>query len=446
MITRTLSSHTLPSPASADHEHNSQRTELNGGRGGNVTFRSSSSATSSLENIHAIAGTKEAVDHIVHDPIASGFLFKYCDTHFCSENMRFVIEIDRFQDQFLRDRAAWPKCNWKLIDAEIDLKNTVLTQENFDIEHDFIAPLKDGSLIPAELWPSRILSREAVIESLRRIWDTFLVKDATYWICIPSTAFMNTMRRIKMIHIYGKEVFMEALIDPIKTIEKDIYPRFLLSDDYRLLLSCIHVTDKPCATNLKLSKPPFIILQRYQLKEIEKNLIKFNLNDLIDDQILYTEFLKYLEKIVSSENLLCLRAIRIFKEVTTSLLPLERAKSFDQAWIVYRYFIASGAPYEISISYRKKKEVMRKLADPQLNIFDAIESSALSALRSHFTNYIATKEYHELFRVVISKRHSITAVASAPVPTGKISTVKLPSAKSNDENWPFFRTNCFSMR
>lgn len=413
--------------------------------GHSITIRSTSSGAS-VHDLSVLTGvTRDAIDHIVHEPLSSGFLSKYCDNHFCSENIKFITEIDRFQDQFLRDKVSWTRGSWRTIDVEIDIRNAAFSDSNFDIDRDFIAPLKEGRLIPAELWPSKILSREAIVESIIKIWDTFLAKDAKYWICIPSSALMNTMRRIKLLHIYGKEVFMEALKDPIKTIEKDIYPRFLVSDEYKLMMSCLKnfAEPSPAASNLKLSKPAFIILQRYQLIEIEKNLIKFTLQDLIDDQILYGEFLKYLEKIVSSENLLCLRAIRIFKESFLSTIPTEKSKAFDNAWIVYRYFIASGSPFEISISHRKKKEVMRRLADPHLHIFDSIEQSAFSALKTHYSSYVMTKEFNELYRIIVHKRNSITAPAPPIMSAGsRASSLKLPPTKDNSE----VKAGCFSMK
>ena len=33
-----------------------------------------------------------------------------------------------------------------------------------------------------------------------------------------------------MLHLYGPHVFEEAVIDPIKTMKKDVLPRFVVSD------------------------------------------------------------------------------------------------------------------------------------------------------------------------------------------------------------------------
>jgi hypothetical protein len=412
-------------------------------RGQTVTFRSTSSRET-LPDVSLIAGlARDAIDLIVHDPLSSGFLRKYCDKHFCSESIKFITEIDRFRDQFIRDRLNWSSNkSWRTIDEELNLSKTVFTEENFNSDRDFLAPLRNRTLVSPSDWPSEIISYEATIESIIKIWDRFLRKDAPYWICIPYSALLNTMRRIKYLHIYGSEVFMEALKDPIKTIEKDIYPRFILSEEYRLMLNCMRIfnEESPNPRSLKLSKPPFVILQRYQLIEIEKNVIKFTLQDLLEDQILYTEFLKYLEKVIASENLLCIRAVRMFKDSMFSQIPHERAKSLEYAWIVYRFFIASGSPYEISISHREKKEILRHLADPPYPIFDSIEQSTLTALQTHFAAFSLTKEYQELYHLVTTKRNAITSTPALMTASSRLS-MKLPSVNYGEN----VRSSCFSM-
>ena len=35
---------------------------------------------------------------------------------------------------------------------------------------------------------------------------------------------------MQLLHLYGPQVFEEAVIDPIKTMKKDVLPRFVVSD------------------------------------------------------------------------------------------------------------------------------------------------------------------------------------------------------------------------
>ena len=64
-------------------------------------------------------GLKDSVEYHLHEPISAGFLLKYCEAHYCSENMRFITEVDRFKDHFHRDRSAWPLTPWKQLDLDL---------------------------------------------------------------------------------------------------------------------------------------------------------------------------------------------------------------------------------------------------------------------------------------------------------------------------------------
>lgn len=105
----------------------------------------------------------------------------------------------------------------------------------------------------------------------------------------------------------------------------------------------------------------------------------------------------------------------------------------EYALLIYRYFIAHNAPHEISVSYRKRKDVMRALgksrtpckvillspglppsrhlvdintADPQLDTFDGIEASAMSALQVHFTNFKVTPEFLNASKQLLVRKNS----------------------------------------
>lgn len=359
---------------------------------------------------------RDSVDFVLHDPLSSGFLSKYCDQHFCSENMRFIVDIDRYEDQFHRDKKSWPKKHWRELDVELNIINNTIEMKNADYNFDesFFFPLINGEYISPQTWPSNVISRDSIQETVIQIWETYLAKDAKYWICISLNILLNTIQRIKHIHLYGKGVFAEALFDPVKTIHRDIYPRFITAEEFRLMKQYIATAESlPNASKLKLAKPPSIIFSRYNPRDIERGEIAFTLQDLVEDHILYSEFLKYLEKIVSMENLLCLRAIHIFREAITSKNRELKASAVDHAWTIYKFFVAAGSSYEISISYALRKDLMRKLADPTTSMFEAMEQSALSALRTHYQTYTTTKEYGELGKVCVARRASVVAASSA---------------------------------
>lgn len=403
---------------------------------------------------------EESVEYVLQDPISSGFLLSFCDSHYCSENMRFLIEIDRFKDQFMRDKKAWDrKKNFLNYDAELGIIKPEI--EEVDLEGLFMSQLNSPDFIPVETWPSDLINRESIREYLVRIFNMFIVNDAKYWICMPHSCLVNTLKRIKHIHVYGREVFGETVIDPIKTIRRDIFPRFIVSEQYKLLSTYKSSLDHlPQGNKLRLTKPNYVILQRYALAEIITKSVKFTLADFIDDRFLYSEFNKYLEKIVSCENLYCVRAIRVYKELyknyltmaqggassgpgkdyapdgksisvktsttgtlrgdfnstknnlykvipTANRIQLEEHRRIilEYAWNIFKFFVAPGSAFEISVAYRIKKEVMRTLANPQLHTFDNIERSAYSSLKVHYSSFVNTKEYTALYDSILKNKH-----------------------------------------
>ena len=66
---------------------------------------------------------------------------------------------------------------------------------------------------------------------------------------MPAHVEKNTKRRIELFDLYGPEVFSEALLDPIKTMHKDVLPRYLVSPCYieikarmeKLKVCCVHI-------------------------------------------------------------------------------------------------------------------------------------------------------------------------------------------------------------
>ena len=64
------------------------------------------------------------------------------------------------------------------------------------------------------------------------------------------------MFRLRHLHLYGREVFTEATIDPLKTVNKDVLPRFLVSGFYQDLDRRLKsIVTLPAATDFTV-KPP----------------------------------------------------------------------------------------------------------------------------------------------------------------------------------------------
>lgn len=427
--------------------------------------------TNQNQNLNSVGIGGDDLDFYLHDPICSGFLSLFCDNHLCSENMQFIMEIDRFKDFFHRDLKAFNRkrrhrkdedeIETELIDDKIstngDDKNVnilsvlnrlnnkennltkytnINTQINIrHLESEFSVLLNSPNFISKENWPSEIINKDAVQAHLIYIWDTFMHQESKYWICLPYNLFISTLDKMCSIHIYGPNVFNDALLDPAKTIQKDIYPRFLYSQEFKLMKKYIEIIKTiPLARDFKYVPPRYaIVFKRYSLNALQRNDVRYTLRDLIDDTILFPEFMKYLQQVFSSENLLCVRAIVMFKESIDIKILREKNKGkkqkeedrrrmshshshshlddekkdineivMENAWNVYRYFVAPSSPYEVSLAYHYKKNVMRSLANPTKNMFDEIENSALSALKTHYNNFLGTKQYAALNDLVLS--------------------------------------------
>lgn len=122
--------------------------------------------------------------------------------------MLFVVAVDRFRDYFHRDLTAFSNKPWRILDADLNLITP--EQEDSDNEDQFLSELRRPEFIEEGKWPSKILNKEAVRTAMLTIWDKFLSDRADYQICIPHSALLMTMRRLRWVHVYGQEVFAEV--------------------------------------------------------------------------------------------------------------------------------------------------------------------------------------------------------------------------------------------
>eukprot|EP00595_Chromulina_sp_UTEXLB2642_P003028 CAMPEP_0196761198 /NCGR_PEP_ID=MMETSP1095-20130614/369_1 /TAXON_ID=96789 ORGANISM="Chromulina nebulosa, Strain UTEXLB2642" /NCGR_SAMPLE_ID=MMETSP1095 /ASSEMBLY_ACC=CAM_ASM_000446 /LENGTH=191 /DNA_ID=CAMNT_0042110431 /DNA_START=582 /DNA_END=1153 /DNA_ORIENTATION=+ len=110
-------------------------------------------------------------------------------------------------------------------------------------------------------------------------------------------------------HLYTFQIFDEALLDPIKTLRKDVLPRFLHSEHYKRLVShCSHIYPLPSLKEFTFQMPSTAKVLQWPDEQLTlENLRNVDWYVLLHDYILFGQFLKYTQSIVSSENLLCAR-------------------------------------------------------------------------------------------------------------------------------------------
>jgi hypothetical protein len=341
-----------------------------------------------------------SIENLIHEPIHSGYLLAFSESQHCSENVKFCIEVDRLRDFFALDRKIWTHGkSWKRLDAENGIPSTDLSsgaQIYEEFRRDVISGIS-GAVISSATWPSRKSPRDTIECAVRFIWENYLDVDAPEQICISSPVLVNTILRIRLIHVYGSLAFDEALMEPLKTLRRDIQPRFNSSPYFarlRARLKSIEVL--PSAAELIIPPPFPTILERYSEEEINSGSVLFTLDDLLHDECLYREFFVYMSAQVSTENLLCYRAIEIYKDFFDDN-ELNKTDIEDWAWTIYRFFVAANSSYEISVSYKKRKEIMSRLVSPGELLFERVQASAKSALKQHFEQYQLTAAYAALW-------------------------------------------------
>ena len=221
-------------------------------------------------------------------------------------------------------------------------------------------------------WPSIYLSESAVKEKIDLIVEKFISDDAPFQICFPSAVLERTNARMKRVNIYGPQTFEEALLDPLKTMRRDILPRFtrskFFSDMVERMASIEHL---PSASELDTPVPP-TKLKFDSLDELPLDR-RFHLKEVVECRHLFQCFLAYTQKCFCSENLICYRMVTLFEERVEAKEPCS-----DIAWSIFRYFVAEGSAYEISIEFAKRKAIMLDLAKPKAHTFEFVKKSSLN--------------------------------------------------------------------
>lgn len=342
-----------------------------GGLATNTSGEDSFSASNVLEvdSIYRSSINGSGIEFLVKDPICRGFLLAFSQECYNAENMLFLIEVEKFREALKPDKALWPG-NYKEID------NLVA-----------IDPSKEWK------WRSRI-NLTSVNEHIKYIYDNFINEGAENQICVSTAVMKRTNERVALVAAYGRETFHEISIDPFRTLEKDILPRFVTSALYRTLCDRLDMlTHLPSGDTLVVEPPAnetdLVMGSAFGVDR------QFSLDEIIETKFLYTAFLNNLRAKMSSENLLCKRLIIIFKE---KLGASNTAAAEAIAWDIYRYFVAAHSAFEVSLEYAHKTELKFNLAKPILSMFDSLNRSVTEQLNSNFSEFKRTNTYANLAR------------------------------------------------
>mmetsp|Transcript_34449 Transcript_34449/g.108505 ORF Transcript_34449/g.108505 Transcript_34449/m.108505 type:complete len:262 (+) Transcript_34449:925-1710(+) len=238
-------------------------------------------------------------------------------------------------------------------------------------------------------------------KGVQDIVEEYLADSAAQQVMLPHVVNERTQQRIQRIAFYGPLVFDECLADPMRTLERDIMPRFVRSelfDESKTMYSYIFRT-VPNSRELDTPPPTGTILDFLSHREVQEKT-NYTLQDIVNDRYLFSIMRTYLAKSFNSENLLCVRHISIFDELVASNAK-EGAKR--EAWDIVRYFLRSDSDLEVSSTSHTRRQIGLELADPEAGMFSDVKDDALVMLKADFAKFMRSGEYAELPLLMIGK-------------------------------------------
>jgi Regulator of G protein signaling domain len=324
----------------------------------------------------------------INDPIQCGYFLAFCEQEHSLENLLFVMEVDRCRDDMKVDKKCW-LTKWKEIDSTVF--TNFVTNETFDI---------DPVTSKKSVWPSKIVQRRQIERNMKEIWDTYLSDSAPRQICISHNMRSRTKTRMDLVHLYGPSVFNEALYDPLATLRNDTLPRFKSSALFQAMSKRMDYCLKLPRPELLVLPPPRMSSSPFRGIPLESlpDTRQFDLKETLDDPFLMKEFLNYSREIFACENLQCIRKIMQFEDLmVTPLHPYDGNGVTEEAetcaWEIYVFFVATGSPFEITLSVRQRKDVMISLAKPSSYMFKVLYETTMGHLVSNFNSYKFTDRY-----------------------------------------------------
>mmetsp|Transcript_9757 Transcript_9757/g.16107 ORF Transcript_9757/g.16107 Transcript_9757/m.16107 type:complete len:538 (+) Transcript_9757:247-1860(+) len=360
-------------------------------------------------------GPVRNIEKLVHDPLGSGYLYSFCASQFCTENMGFIIAVDKFMDYMRIDESAWDESvTWQQLDEANGINNIAgtsraKTPSKEELKTELLDPLESETLISGSgdgtAWPSPVKVHTDIVQRMMlSIWRSYLDDAAEEQICLPALVLVNTVQRMKLVHIYGPQVFLQAMIDPIKTIRKDIAMRFQSSTQFTTYLArCKELLVPSCAVTIHVPNPTGSVTQIYTKTQLQDPNLKFELDEILEDKILYSRFLKYLNRCIAAENIRFIRSVRIFRYFAESEEKEDIHRKIAWAFRMYTNFLVEGSAYEICVTANVRRNIMRQLASPTAATFDEAERVTYATLQLMFDQYTRTPEYASLRETILER-------------------------------------------
>jgi hypothetical protein len=335
----------------------------------------------------------ELFNEIIEDGMLTGYLLDFCRENYCCENFEFLLAVKKFHDLFTT--GHW--VSWRELDAvpETDAlyaKSKKVFEEVFDAAHE-----------------------KQIETEITLLWQHFLdPAKATAEVCLAYDILDNTQRRMDFFKSYGPNVFAEATLEPTKTMVRDIVPRYMASSQYMDMLKRRQMRDSlPPVSDLKIPFPQSRISSKKQNLSTSEGRFEYScvLENYIRDYFLYDKLLKYLQKSVCGENLLCYRAIDVFKQYM--VLDSKKEEGLEMGWIIYFYFLCVGASQEVSVGHDVLYNISRNMCKLEINTFDDIQKSIRLMLEEQLISFRMSSDFADL-QVLLAKRDKEGSSKVAP--------------------------------
>jgi len=362
------------------------------------------------------------------NPVHCGYMLTFCEAEFSEENLTFIIEVDRLKDKMLAEPHVWKK-KWQEIDKDFGFlgnfrrdahskrdANSGISKRD-STSHNLVCPIFPPK---ANLWPSLIVSKEYIEIEVLRIWKEFIERNSPSEICLSPPVIERTAFRMKYLHMYGPDVFTEAIEEHFCiTLELDTVPRFSHSDVYTKMSTLLYTFQEDDLIEVPLPQNKVLATSS---RESLKNKT-FELIEVLSDGILYTEYLEYLELNSNEKWLLCIQLISLFEE-EINLVHVDIGSAEDSAllveqysWEIHNFFIKKNSKFEIEFIEKDKKEIMRHLAKPTSQMFEILRDLCDEKLETYFILFQLTEKYQQLNTIMINALQKDLVAKGLVVPT-----------------------------
>lgn len=388
--------------------------------------------------------SEELMMKVIRSPIGLGHFLAFCESEYNSEYLQLFVAVEKFRNtsdkkpvyQLSRDNSSSElKENWRHIDESIG--SSLVDAKTLPLD-------EKRKLEMMNIWENffnnkDISTKDVIVDNdpqkrtrRRSSLNTTVTTLSPNYVFLSQTVSNNTIRRMEHVHLYGTDVFTEAVTEALRILHRDIFPRFLKSETYTYMIKRRLGPDFESditlpASHLLIVKPPRSdILTELGFRLIHAEGKLYSLKEIMKDGLLFNEFHNRLKRTNSSAFLLCPRLITIFREtikenkystnistsistsaiLTTSqkskLNDVESAKiSYsesikNQAWDIYLFFVAKGSIYEILLSYEQKKAIQLSLGNPSIDMFFDLEAIAMTELLLLFNKFKLTENYKNL--------------------------------------------------